>query len=98
MPRRRADSRRIDRARQGFTAGSFKTTCCPEASEACARPASGPRNPLQRTAWRAGAADRLDEPDDRLLAEQIRSTRRSSEKDGPMTAMAETRSGVVERG
>src|SRR5581483_12484346 len=42
--------------------------------------------------------DRLDKPDDRLLARPVRSPRRSAQKDGPMTdAPAATRSVVVER-
>ena len=45
-----------------------------------------------------GAADRLDQPDDRLLAKPVRPTRRPAQKDGPMTNTAtETRSVIVER-
>src|SRR3569833_2413851 len=58
---------------------------------------------LQRSSRLAGAAYRLDEPDYRLLAKQVRRPRRSPQKDGPMTtapmttAPAETLSVVVER-
>ena len=45
-----------------------------------------------------GPADRLDQPDGRLLAKPVRPARRSAQKDGPMTNTAtETRSVVVER-
>ena len=45
-----------------------------------------------------GAADRLDQPDDRLLAKPVRQPRRSAQKDGPMSeAATETLSVVVER-
>ena len=45
-----------------------------------------------------GAADRLDEPNGRLLAKPVRPPRRSTQKDGPMTnAATDTLSVVIER-
>src|SRR4029077_13754080 len=49
-------------------------------------------------ARRLGTADRLDKPNGRLLAKPVRPTRRSAQKDGPMTNTAtETLSVIVER-
>jgi hypothetical protein len=49
-------------------------------------------------ARRLGPADRLDKPNDRLLAKPVRPPRRSIQKDGPMSKPAtETLSVIVER-
>src|SRR5262249_30470734 len=53
---------------------------------------------LQRAARRVGPADRLDEPDGRVLAAPVRRPRRPTQKDGSMNETStETRSVVVER-
>src|SRR4029077_18272830 len=59
-----------------------------------ARPPRGSRDALQRASLGAGAAARLDQPDDRVLAKAVRRSRRPAQKEGPLT---EPRSVVVER-
>src|SRR3569832_749467 len=95
MPRRRADGRRSDCPVGRLATGSFETSGNTEAGQAGARPPGRPPDALQRPAWRFGSLDRLDQPDDRLLAEPFRPARRFVEEDGPMNT--ETRSVIVER-
>src|SRR5690242_20589751 len=98
LSRRRADGRGADRAGGHLAAGRLQASRPAQAGRPGARPPARAPDPLQRATQRAGAADRLDEPDDRLLAKQVRRPRRSPQKDGPMTtATAETLSVVVER-
>src|ERR1700728_179309 len=78
MSRRGTDGRGSDGSGQGLTAGRFKASWPPERGRAGARSPQGPPDALQRAAQRARPADRLDKPDDRLLAKPIRSPRRSS--------------------
>src|SRR5262249_33278113 len=88
VPRRRAERRGSDGARRGLAAGRLEASRPLEAGRAGARPARRPADPLQRAARRLGPADRLDEPNGRVLAKPVRSPRRLAQKDGPMTDTA----------
>ena len=57
-----------------LAAGGLEASGRAEAGRAGARPPRRPADALQRAARRLGAADRLDQPDDRLLAEPVRPT------------------------
>src|SRR6185369_8682661 len=88
------DGRGSDGSVRRLAAGGFQAFGDFEAGQAGARPAGRPPDALQRPAWRIGAVDRLDQPDDRLLAEPLRPARRFVEEDG---SMSETKSVIVER-
>src|SRR5437660_7762753 len=84
VPRRRADGRGSDGSGRGLATGRLKASWRPEAGRAGARPPRRPPDALQRAPRRLGPADRLDEPNGRVLAEPVRRPRRPAEKDGPM--------------
>src|SRR4051794_25977548 len=84
VPRGRADGWGADGAVGRFPAGRLKASRRAEAGWPRARPPSGATDALQRAARRAESADRVDQPDGRLLAEPARRSRRSPEEDGPM--------------
>src|SRR3954453_19252149 len=71
VPRRRADGRGADGAGRGLATGRLKASGGPEAGRAGARPPRRSPDALQRTTWRLGPADRLDEPDGRVLAKPV---------------------------
>src|ERR1700730_4856506 len=98
VPRRRANGRGSDGSGRGLATGRLKTSRGPEACRAGARPPQRSPDALSRAARRACPPDRLDKPDGRVLAKPVRPTRRSTQKDGPMSNTAtETLSVVVER-
>src|ERR1700744_4093716 len=74
VPGRGTDGRGTDRAFRRFPAGRLETPGAPEKGQARARPSRGPPDALQRAIERARPADRLDQQDDRVLAEAVRST------------------------
>src|SRR6185312_5774571 len=98
VPAGRTDRGCPDRAGRDLAAGCLKTSRRPQTGRARARPPRRPADALQRATRRPRPADRLDQRDGRLLAEEIRRSRRFAETDGPMTNTAtETRTVVVER-
>src|SRR5882757_7269045 len=98
VPRRRADGRGPDGSGRGLATGRLKASPGLEAGRAGARPPRRSPDALQRAVRRLGPADRLDEPNGRVLAKPVRPTRRSTQKDGPMNETStEVLSVVVER-
>src|SRR3954468_21854028 len=100
LPGRGADGRGADGAGRRVAAGGLQTSGCPQAGRTGARPPFGPPDPLQRPAWRAGTAARLDQRDGRLLGAPLRRPRKSAQEDGPMTddgTVPEIRTVVIER-
>src|SRR5262245_54616613 len=85
MPRRRADGRGPDGAGGGLATGRLQASRGAQTGWAGTRPPRGSPDALQRAARRAGPTDRLDRPDGRLLAKPLRPSRRSPQKDGPMS-------------
>src|SRR5690606_25981272 len=87
-----------DRLRRHFPAGRFQASHDSETGRACQRPSRRTVHTLHRAIWRSCAAERLDKPDDRVLAEPVRRPRGPAQKDGSMNvASTETLSIVVER-
>src|SRR5215813_9987596 len=86
VSRRREDGRGSNGSGQGFTTGRLKASPGPEAGRAGARPPRRSPDALYRAARCLGPADRLDQPDGRLLAKPVRPPRRSAQTNGPMTA------------
>src|SRR3954452_4337104 len=84
MPRRRADGRGPHGSGRGVATGRFKASRGAQAGRPCARPSRRSPDALQRATRRPGPADRLDEPDGRLLATPVRRSRGSAQTDGPM--------------
>src|SRR5437763_2228220 len=84
VPRRRADRRGPDGPGRRLATGGLEASWRPQAGRAGARPPRWPSDALQRAARRPRPADRLDEPNGRLLAEPVRRPRRSPQTDGPM--------------
>src|SRR5689334_11693773 len=72
VPRRRTDGRRVDGAGRGLAARGVEAPRRAEAGRPGARSPGGPPDALQRAVVGAGAADRLDQPDGRILAEAVR--------------------------
>src|SRR5260370_5932459 len=98
MPGSREDGGGSDGAGWDLSAGGLKTSWASQAGRVGARPPRRSPDALQRAARRLGPADRLDKPNGRVLAKPVRSPRRSTQKDGPMSKPAtETLSVVVER-
>src|SRR3546814_5857730 len=83
---------------RGLATGRVEASRRSEAGRAGAGPPRRAPDALWRAARRPGPADRLDNPDDRVLAEPVRRPRRPAEKDGSMNVTStETRSVIVER-
>src|SRR3569832_1597165 len=97
VPGRGTNRRGTNRALRRFATGRLETSGRAEARQTGARPSRRPADALQRAAQRVGAVDRLDESDDRVLAEPVRCARRLAEEDGSMNQQTETLSVVVER-
>src|ERR1700731_4210510 len=87
-PRRRTDGRGPDGSGRGLATGRLKASRGPKAGRAGARPPRRSPDALLRAARRLGPADRLDKPHGWVLAEPVRTPRRSTQKDGPMTKPA----------
>src|SRR5579859_4281285 len=95
VPRWRPDGRRPDGSGRGLAAGGLEAPRHPQTGRTGARPPRRPADALQRAARRSGPADRLDQPDGRLLAKPVRPPRRSAQKDGPMSEHATATLAVV---
>jgi len=91
VPRRRADGRGPDGPGRSLATGRLKASIGAEAGRAwCATRHEGrPERIIARSSAAPGAVDRLDQPNDRLLAKPVRPTRRSAEKDGSMNTTRE---------
>ena len=81
---------------RGLAARCVEASWRSETSRYGARPTGRTPNPLQRLHSRFGPADRLDEPNDRILAKPLRCSWRFAWKDGPVNEqIAETRCVVI---
>src|SRR5262249_23219397 len=77
-----------DGAGADLATGRLEASRGPEAGRTGARPPRRSPDALQRAARRPRPADRLDEPDDGVLAEPVRRPRRPAQTDGPMSKPA----------
>src|SRR3546814_13238646 len=78
---------------RGLATGRVEASRRSEAGRAGAGPPRRAPDALWRAARRPGPADRLDKPDDRVLAEPVRRPRRPAEKDGSMNVTSDRKSG-----
>src|ERR1043166_969862 len=97
VPRGRTDRVDAHRGRRHLAARGLQTPGRAQGGGPGARPARGPRDPLQRPAARAWADARLDESLRDVLARTVRPSGRFAQQDGSMTKPDAARSVVIER-